>query len=298
MYRFATTLLRKKGKNGSSKKIHLIRSYDHDERPDRNKFKALEIVNYTKAEQMEIWQVARAATAAPMYFTELRYQFGSNDPTESFFFSDGGFGHTNNPTLLGIQELRTLYGGEKVGVVLSVGTARKDTDPDKQGILQRVKEGFSIATDPDHVAREVNRMDMPYYRRINDEIGLNLELDDWKPNGLLTPEAKRGQKTLKKIESSFNEWALKPGSRRMIQQCAAELVRRRKLRTGIADRWHCFASGFDGFRCAGKDHLECDELYKFRTRFETHWREKHESEDDAKRHREPSWREWTYNPGS
>jgi hypothetical protein len=277
--------------------MHLIRSYDHDEKPDRKKFTALELVNYTKAEQMEIWQVARAATAAPMYFTELRYRFGSNDPTEKSFFSDGGFGHTNNPTLLGIQELHTLYGEEKVGVVLSVGTARKDTDPDKRDILHKVKEGFAMATDPGHVAREVSRMKLPYHWRINDEIGLDLELDDWKPNGWLTPKPKRGQRTLERIENSFNKWALKSESRRMIQQCAEELVRRRKLRTEVADRWHCFASGFDGFRCIGHDHPECHELYSSRSRFETHWNEKHRSEDDAEKYRNPCYTEWTYNSG-
>jgi hypothetical protein len=137
--RFATTKLLTKGKDASSKKLYLIRS-DHRqpvEIPDDDK-----IVNLGKAEKMAIWQVDRAVTAAPMYFTEFRYSFSTEDPSEKFCFSDGSFGHTNNPTRLGIQETRILYGHDNLSVVISSGTARADAKPGKRGKLHRVKEGF------------------------------------------------------------------------------------------------------------------------------------------------------------
>ena len=284
-------MLRTKGKNLSSKRLHLIRSYDNNYRQDDQTPQLREIVNFGDAEKMQIWQVARAATAAPMYFTELPYEFISNDPTEKSFFSDGGFGLTNNPTVLGIQEIETLYGEDNVGVILSIGTARADAEPGKKGIVHRLKEGFAEATNPQHVANEVRRQRRPFYWRLNDEDGLELELDDWKPNGWLTKESRRGHTTLEKITNGFNRWAVKREHIEMIQKCAEELVERRRLRTRAADRWYRFATGASVFRCSSE---ECHDSYSSRQRFIEHWRATHEGSDDASRYQNPVFTEWIY----
>ena len=152
--RFATTRRLRKSQKGSAEELYLIRSYDHHEKADADNNG--EIVNFGPAAQMEIWQVARAATAAPMYFRELEYQFPSQDPAIRHFFSDGGFGLTNNPTMLGIQEIEIAFGEDKVGVILSIGTARADAKPGRRGIFHRIKGSFERATDPKHVAHMVN----------------------------------------------------------------------------------------------------------------------------------------------
>jgi hypothetical protein len=291
--------MRTKGKKGSSKKLYLIRSYDHDPQHDTTDDMCNdEIVNYGQAEEMQIWQVARAATAAPMYFTELQYKFKSDDDTDKFFFSDGGFGLTNNPTLLGLQEIQKLHGDDKVGLVVSVGTARADTDADKTGIFHRVTEAFSKATDPKTVAREVGRRLKTNYWRLNDNEGLKLELDDWKPNGWFTPEPKRGCKTLDKITNGFNAWMIKQENAKMIQECAEKLVQRRRLRTSDRSRWYCFAHGVEGFRCSSNHHEQCREVFSSRRRFEAHWESVHEGQTNAEKYRQPRYTEWTYHPAA
>ncbi|KAF1851254.1 uncharacterized protein K460DRAFT_373302 [Cucurbitaria berberidis CBS 394.84] len=228
----ATTMLRTEGKRGSSKKLHLFRSYNHKNRDD---------ISYDG----EI-QVARAATAAPLYFTELQYKFNSEDR----------FGLTNNPTLLGIQEIENLFGQDRVGVILSVGIARDNEKPGKKGILHR------------HVANSLKRQTRPYYWRLNDKNGLDLELDDWKPNGWFTRESLRGHKPLEKITNGFNAWAMRWESIQMIQQTAEQL-----------------------FRCLSN---ECQDAYSSRGKFNDHWREFHEGYENADRYRDPEFTVWVY----
>jgi patatin-like phospholipase/acyl hydrolase len=149
-----------RSKEGSSELPHLIRSYN----PKTGTADDEEPVNSTK---MSIWEVARAATAAPMYFTELPYRFSTNDPSDKYSFADGGFGSTNNPTFLGIDEITRLYPHGRLGVVLSVGTARADATPGRKDIFHRVKMSFDKATSPRIVAEQVRRLGLEHYWRLN-----------------------------------------------------------------------------------------------------------------------------------
>ena len=68
-YRLATTIRTKQKDSATVDTLHLLRSYRHD--------KILSVeppcgpVNYGEPEPLEIWKVARAATAAPFYFKEV-----------------------------------------------------------------------------------------------------------------------------------------------------------------------------------------------------------------------------------
>ena len=167
-FRFVTTIVytSTKGSEGTSQRMYLIRSFDHYEKKD-----LLSIIRsttgtshrnitiyYGPAENIKIWQVARAATAAPIYFAELEKQ--SNDGTTKMYFSDGGFGHTNNPTQLGINGIETLHGRGNIGVVLSVGTARANGASGGESIFKRGKGFADTATDPKIVADHLQERDL------------------------------------------------------------------------------------------------------------------------------------------
>lgn len=192
---------------------------------------------------MEIWRVARAATAAPFYFSELKI---ISDSEEEMYYSDGGFGHTNNPTLQGIWELETLHRrgeGENVtygsiGVIVSIGTARRDNNRGGRSTFQQAQEAFRTATDPQHVAEVVNYNNRSNCWRFNDESGLNIELDDWKP----------GNKSGDLMKAGFYKWLANWDNADRLRACARELVRRRRSRTRNASKWERFATVAE-FRC-------------------------------------------------
>jgi patatin-like phospholipase/acyl hydrolase len=153
---------------------------------------------------MHIWQVARAATAAPMYFKELKVHLPGRNGDQKTYFSDGGFGVTNNPAQVALIEMMILYGATNVGAIVSIGTARAP-ETSSRDLFGRVRKMASVATNPENVAEWMRTEDPDCYWRFNDKTGLCIELDEWKPNGLFTK--KPAHETLRKIQASFDGWA-------------------------------------------------------------------------------------------
>jgi patatin-like phospholipase/acyl hydrolase len=178
----------------------LMRSYDHVPAQARPH----DPINYGPTEKMHIWQVARAATAAPMNFKEIKVHLPGRNGDQKTYFSDGGFGVTNNPTQVALIEMMILYGATNVGAIISIGTARAP-ETSSRDIFGRVRKMASVATNPETVAEWMRTENPDCYWRFNDKTGLRIELDEWKPNGLFTK--KPGHETLRKIQASFDGWA-------------------------------------------------------------------------------------------
>lgn len=284
----------------SSDTFHLIRSYDnYDKKNNNNKIPIrrdtgtqMQGKNYGDADSYQIWQVARAATAAPFYFSELKLILDNHHGPRTIYFSDGGFGHTNNPTLVGIEEIEELHGKPNVGVIVSVGTARADDDSTRRGFLHRVKGGFNRATDPKIVAKQVARENLPFYFRINDEAGINVELDEWKPNGFFTKHP--GRDTLETIENRFFRWIARMENSKRLEECARELARRRRKRAEDGSRWERYAIGAQ-YRCV---HHTCNRRFGYREDFDEHWERVHASDDLNGDARQPAVDIWKYQRGA
>ncbi|KAH3907616.1 hypothetical protein HBI56_179990 [Parastagonospora nodorum] len=227
--------------------------------------------NERSADNWQVWRVARAATAAPMYFTELAHrQDGISESGTVTYFSDGGFGAENNPTDEGITEIRSLHGLENLGAVVNVGTSRKKQQAGGKSFFKRVHNSFDRATDPDSVAAKVASMNLPYEWRFNDESGIDVELDEWKPNGYFSKSP--GVKTLEKIKSKFNEWAADPENSAYLRRCARELVSRRRARIRNFAKWEIYATSAS-YMC---EIGECrNRPIADRTTLETHLRSTH-----------------------
>jgi hypothetical protein len=300
VFSFVTTMVytRTRGSEGSSQKTYLIRSFDHYEKKDitsivRSATGASSryiTTNHGSADNMKIWLVARAATAAPMYFKEVKKQ--SNDGATKMYFLDGGFGHTNNPTQLGINEIETLHGRGNIGVVLSVGTARANGASGGKSIFKRVKGFADTATDPKIVADHLQDRDL--YWRLNDSQGINVELDDWKPNSLFTKSP--GKKTLAILQREFWRWASDKKNTDPLEECARELVQRRRKRSEDVARWERYATGAQ-FRCM---HGECgSQTFNSRKLYEHHCEHDINHSKDGNGHiDEPKITTWQYQDSS
>lgn len=246
----------------TEKKLFLFRTYDHDKdpegipyrprlrrqnTPDPNMIRRPTTINYGVAESLCVWQVARAATAAPFFFSTIKFQRHTLEGVRTEHFSDGGFGPQNNPTMEGIREIETMYGNGRVGAIVNVGTSR-DPSLDGNGTMTRIKGTFDAATDPRIVADEVRRRQIAW--RFNDDGGIGVAMDEWKPSGRFVKAP--GRKTLGKIRIEFHRWASESANHKSISACARELVKRRRRRIEDKGRWEVFATGaFFGCGIAG-----------------------------------------------
>ena len=211
-------------------------------------------VNYEKAQEFEIWQVARAATAAPFFFEPLKIEKART--SGHILFTDGGFGRENNPTGQGKREIEDFHGPNSVGIVVSVGTARKKKETtglwlrrfltviakDFKDIVHDISDPESTHEDMELAAEEKR---FPYYR-LNQKDGLDIELDRWEPkrNGL---GKEAGSSTITTIRNHFAQWASQTESITQLQDCARELVECRRKRMTTA-KWERYATGAR-YRC-------------------------------------------------
>lgn len=285
--------------------LYLIRSYNHESRrsggphpleglqEDRNtpnrrsmtttsrsqanqpqRTQQVRHINYGNAQNFEIWQVARAATAAPFYFDPL--QIGDQ------LFEDGAIGPANNPTQEGMLDIEETSGAESVGIVVSIGTARLDKRGRKstKSMLKRiVNEG----TNPDIIhydilgqSKQPRLKGMSYYRMnpVGSDFRLDIEFDEWSPRtSRFRSRDESGSSTLKKIEDSFYRWTHKHWVASDFKDCATRLVECRRARTGDGAKWERYATGAK-FTCPFQG-CEQRELFFHRGEFEDHMSQEH-----------------------
>ena len=259
-------------------------------------------INYEKAQQLEVWEVARAATAAKFYFEPLKIE---NAVGGFANFTDGGFGTANNPTLTGKQEIEDLNGKSSIGIVVSVGTARKlKKDAKKATFFSTVpdsaREFANAASDPELIHKYMKREhaifnEFPYYR-LNEPGGLQTELDEWEPKRKMYSEKQGGAKTIADIEIALAKWAAKLENVQQLQECAAALVARRKGRTLSTSTWERYATG---------SHFICRQRcvigdFNDRDQFTRHLKESHNFEEDIELEEEVKEcrRHWRYQAAS
>ena len=273
----------------------ILRSYNHFQRGNNGNSSQEYPRNPNYAAPYEIWQVARATTAAPFYFDPIEISglltstnslkrgatFGKNKrsvPHDKSIatFIDGGWGHTNNPAEEAYHEIITS--NETIGTFASIGTGRRTTDRWKSGFKNKILGLVDEATNPEISHRRVLALSKQEgkifsYYRFNELNALpDTDFDEWQPRST-------GKKTLNKIEDAFRKWALKGDVQADFQKCAEELVRRRRLRTADTSRWERYALG-SCFDCK-EDKKVCpapaDKRWFDRKEFQDHLLADHEA---------------------
>ncbi|MCJ1359612.1 MAG: hypothetical protein MMC33_009614 [Icmadophila ericetorum] len=213
----------------------------------KNKQKNKRTRNYGKAQNYEIWEVARAATAAPFYFRPLVIENGS----EKIEFIDGGFSETNNPTKQGLLDIREEHGKDTINIVVSVGTARCNKAPGRGRFFRLVEfaeDAVEKVTNPEAVHEEVadwagDKVNGFTYYRFNEPGALNINLDEWEPKrGLF--QKRPGSKSIKTMDDAFAKWSSKRETHRDFEACARALVNCRRERASTCKAsWETFATG-------------------------------------------------------
>ena len=277
--RFVTT---QRVKDKKASLPYYIRSYDHDKKHMTGQFamptpnarvhpsragtstdgtnemgttvnkQETELVNYEKAHEIEVWQVARAATAAPLFFEPLKLENCRAPGHVSF--TDGGYGVDNNPTFQGKREIEELHGDQSIGTIVSIGTARKEMNHGNKffAAIPRLTRKFAYGmTDPEgnHVLlqnehdRQAPEAKTFSYFRLNDTAGIEVELDDWQPKHS-SLHKKAGADTVNTISTEFAKWFTRNDNKqeRKLKQCATELVKRRRRRKDTS-KWEHYATG-------------------------------------------------------
>jgi hypothetical protein len=255
------------------------------------------------ADNFKIWEVARAATAAPFYFDPIEIK---DRDKIIHIFKDGGMGETTNPTDVGIEDIVIQEGDDAVGIVVSVGTARGGYVNEADFFLRKTKDRYRLpiweTSNPesvhDKIARNQHHHQNMTYWRFNpskEEHLLNMSLDEWKPKRSPRLKKSPGSKTIEEIRSAFGKWAIQTDVQNMLRECARQLVEQRRLRMRDEVKWEQFSTLTD-YRC----HLRpCEKKHRTFTNlmdFVKHLRDDHHvtKEDDIKEHKKDSSRCWIY----
>lgn len=256
-------------------------------------------INYGKAQDFEIWEVARAATAAPFFFDALKIKIPGS--REHMSLTDAGLGHTNNPTKEGTNEIEWAYGTESIGIVVSVGTAKRNEGDLKRGPLAfktQLKEIAQKATDTERVHTDMmttsSKDGFPYFR-LNDPDGLlKMEMDEWEPKPSRFNGGGSGSKTLERIRIAFVHWLSSDENRNLIQQCAEELVRCRRARSANRAKWERYATGAEYIcRITGCERENFDSCVQFEQHLDRDHRMK---KKDLEKELIDCRRDWQYQP--
>ncbi|KAK3664561.1 hypothetical protein LTR22_004695 [Elasticomyces elasticus] len=221
------------------------------------------------ADELPIWKVTRATSAAPFYFEMVEHEVEGVKQS----FKDGGI-RENNPSGAAISEFHALYEGRAAepALLLSVGTGRPDTTKtdgfadtwpgpfgrlpivakflEKRAVVQNLLIKYTEGEKQHHQMREHAHGEHTWYKRLNVSSGLEgMPLDDWRSgefNGQIVPGgaslSHMQEATEQYLERGFDQDvdSYAPPSV-MLRQAAEKLVRQRRAREAMAGpRWEAF----------------------------------------------------------
>ncbi|KAL9022282.1 MAG: hypothetical protein Q9185_000524 [Variospora sp. 1 TL-2023] len=209
---------------------YIFRSYQHVTRHSLNP--SIYPRNPDDSSEFEIWQVARATSAAPSYFKSTRLL--------NYRYDDAAI-NINNPSLEMYKEVSLLSKAhESIDLLLSLGTgnAKGNTTKAKHALQKELNDISDLVHQK---INEVRKQDDFTYYRWDVQDGLqHVRLDEWKP-------IESGEITRTRIERATHKYLEYPDVRNQIRYCADVLVHARLLRAQTM-RWEMYATG-TRYRC-------------------------------------------------
>ncbi|KAK0910654.1 hypothetical protein LTR02_003789 [Friedmanniomyces endolithicus] len=238
---------------------YLLRSYPHyysDNAPNW-------ITRYNEgADELPIWKVTRATSAAPFYFEILEHEVEGVKKS----FKDGGI-RENNPSGAAISEFHALYEGkaDRPALLLSVGTdgrirtlmvsptrGRALSDfLEKRAVVRNLLIKYTEGEKQHQQMREHAHGEHTWYKRLNVSSGLEgMPLDDWRRGDFAGRADVAGGASLshmrevterylgREFDQDADSYA-PPGV--MLRQAAEKMVRQRRAREREGGlRWETF----------------------------------------------------------
>ncbi|KAI1354102.1 acyl transferase/acyl hydrolase/lysophospholipase [Xylaria sp. FL0043] len=201
-------------KNKLSDILYVFRSFDFN--PTRRDAAVVpESREPRLADDCQIWQVARATSAAPTYFSPIEIN--------GRCFMDSGIG-TNNPAAVALYEVGLLNETMKTTLLISIGTG-SSRPASRFGTFSRLRALVNTATETEETHHRLSALTEqsgdPYFRFSGPD--LDMELDEWR-----TKRRKSGQKlhTIEFIRQQTMSYLEKDEVRDGLRKCADLLVDR------------------------------------------------------------------------
>lgn len=204
-----------------------------------------------EADSHQIWEVARAASAADTYFIPM--PLVSQASKKQVEYTDGGLGY-NNPALLVLDEVLlrngTIQPNEGLSVFMSIGAGQKPTKREKakqtfvryiftsnmpgrrlQRTFNTLRDvGTAVDKDHQHMVRHFSATGFnQYYRWTGGEDVGGLKMDKWTEKRQLGKPA-----TANFIEEKVQAYMNDPAVQTQLVAAASALVARRRARAF----WH------------------------------------------------------------
>lgn len=283
----------------------IFRSYDNFPPPGQKEDDSDRPLNQGRGTKFAAWKVARAATAAKLYFKPLEIALdddeiirkattqlspvSTNSPSrqhgateaknrerKTVFLSDAGFSRVNNPSTQVLEELSSIFrdGPKKIANWVSIGTARRTSPYDTSTLSSVLRKAVAQLGDPEVQHEQMRRLQPREfsYHRLNEPDGLpDIEMDDWMPR----KSPKSGVETMKLMRAAFNHWVAEPANQASVQQAARSLVDIRRARTAEFSRWERFALGRCFICPANNCPFSSDHTWDYRDSFIQHLRTEH-----------------------
>ncbi|PVH96068.1 hypothetical protein DM02DRAFT_731433 [Periconia macrospinosa] len=176
---------------------------------------------------LEPWQVARAAVARLPFFKELsigNIRLGKG---------------LRNRILDGVEEIETIFGSKNVASIVNISL-----HPHLPTLSTRIQDTFNRMLNLEYQAdvEEIRRRGFPFWRFSNDRDSEFIAWDEWKPR---KPHSLSGDQTLALIDNDFRRWVAKRENVESLQECAMQLVEKRRARAENSSRWRAFSMGTD-----------------------------------------------------
>ena len=227
--------------NPDGEALYMFRSYDHFS--DNSGW----VINPGPAAQEPIWEIARATTAAPTYFSPITIG--------EFIYQDAGIGR-NNPSLQALFEVIEKDKKSKglpesqsdpnhlVALLISIGTGKRRTSSRFSAssmlssfstLFNWVKVAVSLSTDADdtHIWAEHFCVShgIPYFRFNVDDGLQHIGLDDNLSISFLSRlRGSETTRTLDEIEKATRRYLAKDETQKNLQAAANALIATRRPR--------------------------------------------------------------------
>ena len=214
------------------------------------------------AHELPIWQVARATSAAALFFDDVeiegqRYRdgaFWTNNPSCEILW-EVLFMYQSETDAKGTNQRRSVNSGSKlvdsdrdgvdsvVNLFLSIGSGRTESvkNPRRTNVLRSLRSYFPSTSNSEDVHEKMTEEAPNVYRRLNVHNGLNrIQSYRWEANGSKS-------NTFQRIKAATLRYLSTDQVRYVIQDCAKRLVDCRRKRANTV-RWEFFALGIR-YRC-------------------------------------------------
>lgn len=227
-------------------KVHLFRSYFNPTPPSARELEDLTISLNWQPLDVPIWKIARATSAAPVYFKSMKVGL--------LRLLDGGL-LANNPSQLARAEVRSMHrhhpsgsckptgatpenGTDGIRFLVSLGTGKQASQLITRGagpipkLLSIIRRALKQMTDPEPVHDNLkNSLESDTYYRFNVENDLRkMNLDECIVRG--------GENlTFSKIEKAVNEYFNDNDVWNRARDLAKELVKHRRERRNPGHEW-------------------------------------------------------------